>query len=122
MTKKDSSRQKQNFICSALMLCLVHQWTIGGNPTQELRNLAIPFGLALKTILELIKQGFLKSEVRNFGRKILMTQILLYPSEFREARVLTEKGERMIKLLNYSLLRKSWQQYQKEAQDNESTA
>jgi len=96
---KNQPHPKQKFILRALVLCLVDEWTVGGDPTSDLKELGLDPELIETELTNLYLQGFLKKPINT---------ILKEPKAFREALVFTEKGERTCELYTLEELKYFW--------------
>jgi hypothetical protein len=104
---KNRLHPKQKVILRALVLCLVDEWTVGGDPTSDLKELGLDPELIEAELTNLYSQDFLKKPINT---------ILKEPKTFREALVLTEKGERACNSFSLNQLKNLWKQWGEEGE------
>lgn len=117
MTNNNQPSGKKQFLLSSIILCLMDEWTRGVNPIESLDSLGISKWEAIIVIADLVRRGYVKWEVSNFGKKIPVTKIIDEPCRFREAIVLTESGKIIRKENKFESLKKSWNMVGKEKDD-----
>ena len=106
--------RKQQFILKSLVLALLHEWTLGGKPAEDMERLNLSLVNTIAAIGTLIKQGFMMQFIKCHEEELDVFLIISRPECFREAEILTEKGKKSLQESPLHDLERKWQEWQNE--------
>jgi len=108
LTKKEWIQKKQDFLLPALIACLSHKWTLGGDPLADLQELGISLAMAASTLQDLVHRKIIKKDVQTYKGKMSIFGILTSPSYYREAIIFNDSHADLIAKNSLGELKNHW--------------
>ena len=103
---------RQRFILKILVLALLHEWTLGRKPKEDMERLNLSLEDTVATIAVLLIEDFVMRSIKHRKGSLDIFLIISNPGCFREAKILTIKGEQAIKDSPLAELEKAWLKWQ----------